>query len=78
MTAGFNTRSRRIVVPENKSGINNGKIASDVNISHVRGGKTMIYDPTENILLSRNEETCGHTLGENVLKTAFSLQHNPV
>ena len=38
----------------------------------------MIYDPTENILLSRNEETCGHTLGENVLKTAFSLQHNPV
>jgi predicted ThiF/HesA family dinucleotide-utilizing enzyme len=58
-------------VPENKSRANNDKIASDVNISHVRGGKTMIYDPTENILLSRNEETCGQTLAANILKSSI-------
>jgi hypothetical protein len=58
-------------VPENKSRANNDKIVSDVNISHVRGGKTMIYDPTENTLLSRNEDTCGQTLAANILKISI-------
>jgi hypothetical protein len=37
----------------------------------------MIYDPTENTLLSRNEETCGQTLGENILKSNIFVTTYP-